>query len=87
MSEDASMVLALFNPYNYRHLNTHQGYSLNPLGKSYRSAHILASRNTESSVNIALMLEGKTGNFRELPIPDDREKLERVYNYVKHKKL
>lgn len=87
MGEDATMVLALFNPYNYPHLGNHLGYDIKPFNKTYRSAHILASRNTESNVNISLMLEGKTGNFMELPKPEDRDKLEKVYKYVKQKRL
>lgn len=87
MGEDASLVMALFNPNNYPHLENHLGYNLNNLGKTYRSAHILASRNTESSVNISLMMEGKTGKFKELPKKEDRDSLEKVYSYIKQKNL
>lgn len=87
LGEDCSMAIALFNPTMYPHLERHLNYDLNLLGKSYRSAHILASRNTESGVNISLLLEGKTGNFKELPKANDHDNLVRAYDYVKAKGL
>jgi len=66
LSEDASIVMALFNPTLYPHIRTHLDQDLAEIGKGYRSAHILASRNTESGVNLALKLEGETGRFEEL---------------------
>lgn len=68
-SEDASMVIAIFNAGLYPHIEKHLGYNIKEIGKGYRSLHILASRNTESGVNIGLHLEGETGRFSELPKP------------------
>lgn len=65
-ANDASMVIALFNPTLYPHLETHLGYDILKIGKGYRSVHILASRNTETGVNISLNMEGKNGSFEEL---------------------
>jgi hypothetical protein len=66
LGEDASLVIALFNPTLYSHIKKHLGYDLKEIGKGYRSAHILASRNTESGVNIGLDMLGQTGRFVEL---------------------
>jgi replicative DNA helicase len=66
LGEDASLVIALFNPTLYPHIKKHLGYDLKAIGKGYRSAHILASRNTESGVNIGLNMIGETGKFTEL---------------------
>jgi replicative DNA helicase len=85
LSEDASMVIGLFNPTKYSHLSGHIGYDLKKIGKGYRSAHILASRNTETQVNISLHLDGETGLYRELPLPDNQKELEKVYKYVNTK--
>ncbi len=81
LTEDASMVIALFNPVLYSHIDTHLGYNIRKLDKGYRSAHILASRNTETGVNISFYMEGKNGIFRELK-PKDTMK-EEDYNIVK----
>lgn len=81
--QDASIVMGMFNPTIFPHLRTHMGYDLVKIGKSYRSLHILASRNTESGVNLSLLMEGKTGMFRELPKNNDNERLNEVYEYVK----
>lgn len=64
--EDASLVIALFDAGRYPHIKKHLGYDLSKVGKGYRSAHILASRNTETGVNISLKLYGQTGLFEEL---------------------
>lgn len=87
LAEDASLVIAPFNPTVYPHLDRHLGYDLASLGKSYRSAHILASRNTETGVNISFVLEGKTGNFKELPRATNEDDLKTVYKYVNEKGL
>ena len=87
LSEDASLVIGLFNPTKYKHLDRHLGYNLNGIGKAYRSIHVLAARNTEADVSIAALLEGKTGRFKELPRPYEEELLTKVYEYIEQKGL
>jgi len=87
LSEDASLVLGIFNPTQHKHLQRHLQYDLNAIGKSYRSIHVLASRNTEAGVSISALLEGKTGKFTELPKPDDQNALNKVYEYVERKTI
>ena len=84
-SEDSSLVLSLFNPSRYKHLDRHMGYDLNAIGKCYRSIHILANRNGEADVDIAAILEGKTGRFKELPRPEEQDTLNEIYKYVERK--
>lgn len=67
MSEDASVVIALFNPTLYPHIKKHLGYDLSKIGNGYRSLHILANRHGISGANISLDLEGNTGICKELP--------------------
>jgi len=67
LAEDASMLIAMFNPTLYTHIKKHLSYDLTKLGKSYRSLHILDSRNTESNVNLGIMLMGENGFISELP--------------------
>jgi replicative DNA helicase len=86
LGEDASMVIGLFNPAPYKHLQEHLGYNLTKIGKNYRSIHVLASRNTEANVSVSVLLEGKTGKMKELPRPSSLE-LERVYKYIEKKEL
>lgn len=87
LSEDASMVIGIFNPTIHKHLDRHMSYDLNGIGKSYRSVHILASRNTEANVSLSALLEGKSGKWIELPKPDDTNALNKVYEYVEKKGL
>lgn len=85
LAEDATIVLALFNPTLLPHIKEHRGYDITKIGKSYRSLHILSSRNTVSGVGLSLILEGKSGRFIELPNSTDIESLTRVYSYVENK--
>jgi replicative DNA helicase len=87
LSEDASLVMGIFNPTQHKHLERHLNYDLNGIGKSYRSIHVLASRNTEANVSISAIIEGKTGRFKELPRPHEQEALNKVYEYVEQKGL
>jgi hypothetical protein len=67
MSEDASVVLGLFNATLYPHIKNHLGYNLDTIGKGYRSLHILANRHGVTGANISYNLEGNTGICTELP--------------------
>ena len=67
MSEDASVVLGLFNATLYPHIKNHLGYNLDTIGKGYRSLHILANRHGITGANISYNLEGNTGICTELP--------------------
>jgi replicative DNA helicase len=67
MSEDASVVIALFNPTLFPHIKNHLGYDLKKIGNGYRSLHILANRHGITGANISLNLEGNTGICTELP--------------------
>jgi KaiC/GvpD/RAD55 family RecA-like ATPase len=66
LSEDASMLLALFNPTKYPHITTFLGKNVKEVGKGYRSLHIIDSRFTESDIDIRLEFDGLTGTFSEI---------------------
>lgn len=87
LSEDANLVIGLLNPNVYPNLDSHLGYSLKDWGNSYRSVHIIASRNIEGDSNISVLLEGKTGRIKELPKKDDYIGLEKMRNYKLEKGL
>lgn len=67
LGEDASQVIALFNPNLYNHIKKHRNYDLQKLNGGYRSIHLLASRDTETNVSLSAYLEGKNGYWKELP--------------------
>lgn len=67
LAEDADMVIAIFNPHLYPHLDEHKGYMLETMENHYRSWHLLASRHTLAPASKALAMAGKTGFFKELP--------------------
>lgn len=87
LSEDANLVIGLMNPYEYPSITNHLGYNIEDFGKSYRSVHIIASRNLEANTNISVLLEGKTGRITELPRKEDRNGINEVIEYIKRKGL
>jgi len=66
LGESSDMVIALFNPNTYKHLTEHLGHELSHYEGKYRSLHVLASRFTESFINLPLEFDGETGLWREL---------------------
>ena len=66
LGESSDMVLAIFNPNTYKHISEHLGHELCHYNGKYRSVHVLASRFTESFINVPLEYDGDTGIWREL---------------------
>lgn len=79
LAEDSSLVIGLFNPAIYPHLNKHLGYNLNKLQRFYRSAHILANRHGASPANYALFFDPIPKTFYEIPPPSSPQ----VENFYK----
>lgn len=69
IGECSDIVLSIFNPNVYKHMENHQGYDLLSYRGNYRSLHVLASRYTECPLNVALTFNFKTGMWAELPPP------------------
>lgn len=76
LAEDSNMVIGLFNPSFFPHLNEHLGYDLDKFQKLYRSAHILVNRNGESALNYGFLFDPLPKRWVELPLPDEKIKVE-----------
>ena len=79
--KDCSMMLGITNPYSHE-LETYLGYDIKKLKDSVRFLEVVLNREGASNGIIALYFDGKTCTFRELPPPNDKEALEKVYNYL-----
>jgi len=73
LGETADIVIALFNPNTYTHLDRHLGYELKHFDRGYRSVHVILSRYTPSPINKSLFFNAKTGRFIELYPPNSTE--------------
>lgn len=65
--EDANIIMALFNPEIYKNITKHLGYDLNVLQNTYRSLHILASRDTEAPLDMPLYCDMEVGFMTRMP--------------------
>lgn len=80
-AKDCSMMLGITNPYSHE-LDNYLGYDIRKFKDSIRFLEVVLNREGQSNGIIALYFDGKTCTFKELPPPNDREALERVYKYL-----
>lgn len=80
-AKDCSMMLGITNPYSHE-LDTYLGYDIRKFKDSIRFLEVVLNREGQSNGIIALYFDGKTCTFRELPPPNDKEELEKIYKYL-----
>lgn len=80
-AKDCSMMLGITNPYSHE-LDNYLGYDIRKFKDSIRFLEVVLNREGQSNGIIALYFDGKTCTFRELPPPNDKEALEKVYKYL-----
>ena len=80
-AKDCSMMLGITNPYSHE-LDNYLGYDIRRFKDSIRFLEVVLNREGQSNGIIALYFDGKTCTFKELPPPNDREALEKVYKYL-----
>lgn len=83
---DANVIFGLFNPNRYD-IPNYMGYNINPndggLAGRIRTLHVLATRDGEGDISLGLGYIGETGDFQELPRPNDMITKERdVYKIL-----
>lgn len=79
---DANIILGLFAPNRYG-IESHGGYDIKFLKDRYRSLSILKDRDGESNGKLALFFNGASDFFKELPRPEDTEKMTKVYDFIR----
>ena len=80
-AKDCSMMIGITNPYSHE-LDNYLGYDIRKFKDSIRFLEVVLNREGQSNGIVALYFDGKTCTFRELPPPNDREALEKVYKYL-----
>ena len=78
---DCSIMLGITNPYSHE-INNYLGYDISKFKGNIRFLEVVLNREGQSNGIVALYFDGKTCTFKELPPPNDRESLEKVYNYL-----
>lgn len=80
-SRDANLVLGLFSPAKHD-LREYMGYDITKLKDNVRFLEVLINRNGCMGGMIGLYFDGAVCYFKELPRPEEKEALEKVYNYI-----
>lgn len=78
---DCSVMLGITNPYSHE-INNYLGYDISKFKSNIRFLEVVLNREGQSNGIVALYFDGKTCTFRELPPPNDKEELDKVYKYL-----
>lgn len=74
-------MFGIFNPYAFEKAD-YIGYNILRLKDCQRFLEIVVNRDGESNGLKALYFDGAVSYFHELPLPDEKEELERTYKWI-----
>lgn len=78
---DCQVMLGITNPSTYE-LSTYLDYNIKTFKGNIRFVEVVTNRNGIANGVCPLLFEGEVCAFKELPKPNETEKLQRVYNYL-----
>lgn len=85
VSRDADIVLGLFSPIRFG-ITEYFGYDITVLKDHIRFLEVIVNRNGEMGGILPLWFDGAVCDFKELPKPDDKVEMDKVYTYCKNLK-
>lgn len=80
-ARDSQITLGLFSPFKHG-LQEYLGYDITKFKDNIRFLEVLTNRDGNMGGIVALLFDGATCQFSELPRPDDKEGMRQVYNYI-----
>ena len=80
-SRDSNVVLGLFSPFRFA-LKEYEGYDISKFKDNIRFLEMIVNRDGEMGGLCPLFFDGAVCQFEELPRPEDKNKLQQVYNYI-----
>lgn len=80
-SRDANVVLGLFSPFKYE-LPEYQRYDITKLKDNVRFLEVLVNRGGSPGGLVALYFDGAVNYFNELPRPEEKEALNKIYDFL-----
>lgn len=92
VSADINLCMCIFDPTPYFDRNIpldgviNNKYDLKKIGKKLRVVGVLSNRDGECFVRVPMIMIGETGQFIELPRPEEKEQLERFYRRIEELK-
>ena len=78
----ADIVLGLFSPFRFG-ITEYLGYDITILKDRIRFLEVITNRDGEMGGILPLFFDGAVCDFRELPKPDDKAALDKIYKYCK----
>lgn len=78
---DCNILMGLFSPFKFG-LKEYMGYDITKFKDNIRFLEVCINRDGELGGLIALFFDGATCTFTELPKPEDKSSLEKVYKYL-----
>lgn len=82
-SRDSDIVLGLFSPYRFS-LREYEGYDISQFRDNIRFLEVCVNRNGEMGGLCPLFFDGAVCQFEELPRPESKGEIAKVYDYLKH---
>lgn len=79
--KDCTVMLGITNPYAFE-IPTWDKYDITRLRDSARFLEIVLNREGQSNCRVGLYFNGASNYFEELPPPNDKEKLNAIYNRI-----
>lgn len=79
---EATVAFGIFAPNRYD-ITEHNGYDITILKDHYRSLSLLKQRDDRANVKLPLFFQGESDYFNEMPRIDEKDKLNKVYEYAK----
>lgn len=80
-SRDSNVVLGLFAPFRFG-LKDYEGYNITRFRDNIRFLEVIVNRDGEMGGLCPLFFDGSVCQFSELPRPNDREGIEKVYRLL-----
>lgn len=82
-SRDSNVVLGLFSPFRFA-LKEYEGYDISKFKDNIRFLEMIVNRDGEMGGLCPLFFDGAVCQFEELPFPDSKGEIAKVYDYLKH---
>lgn len=81
----ANVLLGLFSPFRHE-IPDYMGYDITRLRDNIRFLEIMGGREGGGGTICPLYFDGAVNYFSELPLPKEREKMQKVYEFVENMK-
>ena len=82
-SRDSNVVLGLFSPFRFA-LKEHEGYDISKFKDNIRFLEMIVNRDGEMGGLCPLFFDGAVCQFEELPRPENKGEIAKVYDYLKY---